>query len=141
LPYFYFIIGAIWLANVLGARGIVFLLAQPALIFTVHQLGSDKLVYIVTIGYKVLEGMGPARMLGLWAFEQADYRTALIASVTQSWINLRCMSFSLDIIWGDVESKGVICDIVKMLAHSFYLPVAIGGPIVRFKEFNDGVSV
>jgi D-alanyl-lipoteichoic acid acyltransferase DltB (MBOAT superfamily) len=140
LPLFYFLIGAIWLGKVIGARGLIYLLAQPVLIFTVHQLGSDKLIYIVALGYKVLEDMGPAKMLETWAFEQSDHRTRYIGSVTQSWINSRCMSFSLDVLWGDVESKGLIVDLIKMLAHSFYLPVAIGGPIIRFKEFNDGVS-
>ena len=60
--------------------------------------------------------------------------------MTESWINSRAMSFCLDVMWGDVKSKGAVGDLWRMLAHSFYVPTCIGGPIVRYKEFNDGVS-
>ncbi len=50
------------------------------------------------------------------------------------------MSFCLDILWGEVESKGALGDILRMLAHGFYVPTSILGPIVRYRDFNRGVS-
>ena len=60
------------------------------------------------------------------------------------WINSRCVSFCLDYIWKEVpeevgESK--FWKFVKMIAFCFYLPNGIGGPLINYKDYHEGVSL
>ena len=50
------------------------------------------------------------------------------------------MSFCLDRLWNDVPKSGsMFQELLHMLSYSFYLPIAIGGPVINYKTFYDGV--
>ena len=142
LPALYFLVGALWIGWLIGVKGLAFLLIQPVLLFLVkHLTGSDKLIYIAALGYKIMEVSGPMVFLKEVALGPEEFSfNRIIGNITEAWINLRAMSCCLDLIWRDVASAGTWGDFSKMLAHSFYMPVLVLGPVIRFTEFNDGLE-
>ena len=140
LAAFYFLIGSVWITWLIGTKGFLFLLIQPLILFGIKLLtGSDKLIYMAALSYKILENARLMVALKQAALDTTDYSQE-IGHITESWINLRAMSCCLDLIWQEVPSSGNWSDFVKMLAHSFYMPVLVLGPVIRFKEFNDGLE-
>jgi len=131
---------------VLGVKGLAFLLIQPVMLFLVkHLTGSHKLIYIVALGYKFTEGIGIGPMVhlkdtALGPDEDYNMFNRIVGHITESWINLRAMSCCLDLLWQDVPSAGIWGDFSKLMAHSFYMPVLVLGPVIRFKDFNDGLE-
>ena len=144
LPAFYFLIGAVWIGWLVGVKGLAFLLIQPLALFLVKLMtGSDKMIYIMAVTYAAIQGagIGPISLLkGVTLGTDKDSFNRFVGHITESWINLRAMSCCLDLLWQDVPSSGIMGDFSKMLAHSFYMPVLVLGPIIRFKEFNDGLE-
>ena len=55
--------------------------------------GSDKLIYIVALGYKAAENTRLYLKLNELAFDPYDYQLRYIGSVTEAWINSRAMSW------------------------------------------------
>lgn len=74
------------------------------------------------------------------SFSADEYRLRYFAAVANSWMNARSLSFCLDHLWGEVPSAGLFQDLTHLLAHCFYLPTCISGPIVNFKEFHEGLT-
>ena len=144
LPSFYFLVGAVWIGWLIGVKGFAFLLLQPVALFLVKILtGSDKMIYVAALGYKFMESSEPMEYIKeivLGPDDDFNVFNRIVGQITESWINLRAMSCCLDLVWGDVPSAGTWEDFSKMLAHSFYMPVLVLGPVVRFKEFNDGLE-
>ena len=61
--------------------------------FSSQLTGSDKLIYIVALGYKALENTRPMLALNELAFDPYDFKCRYIGSVTEAWINSRAMSW------------------------------------------------
>ena len=65
----------------------------PCNINLIQLTGSDKLIYVVALGYKACENTKLMLALNELAFDQYDYHLRYIGSVTEAWINSRAMSW------------------------------------------------
>lgn len=59
-------------------------------------------------------------------------QTAYITIITIFWMNLRCVSYSLDVI-GSKEKR----DLIALISYCLYLPTAFCGPLIPYKDFID----
>ena len=67
-------------------------------------------------------------------------RIHYLVAVTNCWVNSRCVSFCLDHIWKEVpvgQSAG--SKFLHLMSYCFYLPIAVGGPLINYIEFHNGV--
>ena len=78
----------------------------------------------------------PQQVLLMFQGEHTHY----LVAVTNCWINSRCVSFCLDHIWKQIpEGQTLTSKFIHLLAYCFYLPIAIGGPLINYLEFHNGV--
>ena len=53
----------------------------------------------------------------------------------------RCVSYSLDRIWGDVSSdESAVTSFAKLTSYCFYLPTGVMGPLITYKKYHDSLS-
>ena len=99
-------------------------------------------VWIISLAIIVFNDFGLIAQLKEFAFEDASWQGRYITHVTMNWINSRCVSFCLDVIWGDVKDHDHwnLSNFMKLLSFCFYLPLTISGPLINYKDFHYGVS-
>ena len=123
----------------LGGWAILYIYVCIFVMFGVHLLNSAILVWAVSISYILLLNTFPLRDFKDWIFpdHEGQMHEGYLTSVLLAWINARCVSFSLDRIWGRVEREESTLEGLTMLsAYSFYLPLGIMGPLVTSKTFK-----
>lgn len=143
LPTFVFLLGFIFMSKTIGLLGSVYLCLQPVVFFVATVVTrSSMLCYAISLSLMLAKELGPLGTLHHYVLPvDEDYYPAYIASVCFAWINSRCLSFCLDMIWGEVSpSQSAFKNFVNLLAYTFYLPLSIMGPLVNYKEFYNGVS-
>ena len=141
LPVFYSLLGLIYVSKVAGVKSLFFLTLQPVTLFALLLLTkSSTVIYLAAlalIGFQeqftwVLEH----------SYEPTMYRERYIGHVIYAWINARCLSFCLDYLWNEApRANHVLGDFINMIAHAFYMPVAISGPIINYHVFHAGVRM
>ena len=98
------------MSKFLGVIGIAYLLIQPAVTLVLLKLRTGSVsVYAFTVSYMVLkETYGPLKRLheDLFPHDPENYERSYVAAVTVPWINLRCISYAPDTIWGEVAPSG-----------------------------------
>lgn len=141
VPVFYLLLSSAFIFKVLGPSGLIFLSVQPVVMFLIHLSGSSILVYLVSLAtiFAHEAHMMPFQQLIPSYLE--DFRAYHLANAASLWINLRCLSFCLDRISGEVtRSKSWLQDLVELYSFCFYLPLVFTGPVITFEAFKKGVS-
>ena len=141
LPTFISLLGLIFIYKLLGQKGLIYLVIQPVIMFLIHLLNSSLLVYVASICFIFMSAFKePYNFEFLLPTVYEDFTKHFLGHVSFAWINLRCMSFCLDRIWNDVPRSGsMFQELIHMLSYCFYLPIAVGGPVINYKAFYDGV--
>ncbi|TRY71751.1 hypothetical protein TCAL_01035 [Tigriopus californicus] len=141
LPTFYVILSVNWTSRMIGVRGLQFLFFQPVIMYGCLQLRDSRLIYLLSMICIGLIDHWPLTALRSVSFDASDYKERYIGSVTYAWFNARCLSFCLDHLWGHVPwESSHLHGLVNMLAYCFYLPVGLGGPIINYDTFYQGIT-
>lgn len=133
-----------------GWVALILMAAQPVIYWCVliHK-GTAKSIWICSlicslmINYiKKLYEMKNYNFLMLTKFNNENFNIVIVAV---SWIQLRCISYSLDSIQNEVDNeklpyvkfKSTVLkyEIINILGYSFYLPLLFLGPIILYKDF------
>ena len=144
VPIFNVLLTMIYMQRVMGTKPTIWMFCQPLAMFTIHLAGSSLLVWLCALVFLFIEKewSGPLFHLNKYFLEGCTGTDEYVIYVTWYWVNSRCVSFCLDRIWKEVEpsSKGKLHDLIEMLAYCFYLPTNISGPIMIYKDFNEGFN-
>jgi len=127
----------------LGTSATLSVFLQIVFLFLVSLTRSVKLLWLSAILYVVAQDYQPFTDLKSYIFP--TYESLLyegyLTSVINAWINARCISFSLDRIWGEVKSdEGVLESFLKLTAFCFYLPTGVMGPLITYKKFEESLE-
>ena len=145
IPIFHSLLPLIYLYRILTLRPVILLLAQPLVIFGAAELTRKSwAVWGVAFGIILCNDTSVIGAFKKWSFEESDWFVVYITHVTMFWINSRSVSFCLDYIWNEIpvdlrESR--LVKFTKMTAFCFYLPNGIGGPLINYKDYYEGVSI
>lgn len=131
-----------------GWISLLLMIAQPVIYWSVLICkGTMKSVWICSVicslminFIKNLYEMKNYNFLMLTKFNNENFHMVLVAV---SWIQLRCISYSLDNIQDEmndeklpfVKFKSLKYEIINVLGYSFYLPLLFLGPIILYKDF------
>ncbi|XP_052737680.1 protein-cysteine N-palmitoyltransferase Rasp-like [Bicyclus anynana] len=140
LKHWYIISSVTFVTLTMGYRQMIIILTQPVIYIIILYGGGKKLsIWLVSIllllSYNTLK-----YMYYFWSF--LDYKNIQVEGVylilfSIAWIELRCISYSLDF----VERKdGKLLkqeDIIDIFSYALYLPLLFTGPIVLYKEFEN----
>ena len=101
-----------------------------------------RIVWFVAISYILCLNVFPLRTMKEYLFKThaSQLYEGYLTSVLLAWINARCVSFSLDRIWGNVEKESLLQGLLMLVAFCFYLPLGIMGPLVTSKTFKQSFS-
>ncbi|XP_068626200.1 protein-cysteine N-palmitoyltransferase Rasp [Battus philenor] len=148
LKYWYIISSTIFIIFHMGVRQMVLILFQPILYGTIIFLGgSKKIIWIISL-FLLASYNSLKYKLFFWNFleheEMQDEEVYLIL-FSVAWIELRCISYSIDFIQkrDDAKTQSFFCwnDIINMLSYTLYLPLLYSGPIILYEEFEKSFNV
>ena len=130
-------ISLLHLYHVVGLKPALLLVSQPLILFISRKVFKHAwAVWTIALSIIMLENYRSETMRMM--DEELDY----IFHQILIWVNLRCVSYCLDNIWGDVEENpSTIWNFLEMLSYCFYLPVCISGPLINFQEYKKGVKI
>lgn len=141
LPLFNVVLSAVFFCRTVGHLPFAFLLIQPCIMFIIGQFGSPALVWMASLLILVSVDTKPVEAAKSYIFTDASWMDRYMTHVVMFWINSRCVSFCVDHIWNEVPAAtSKVQQFVNMLAYCFYLPVAIQGPLIMYKEFHEGMT-
>ena len=144
LPLFNVLLSTTYLCTTIGCKPTIWLFCQPISMFLAHLSGSSLLVWMVTfvMMFVMKPFMGPLYYMYVYFVNQSTNDEYYVITVTWYWVSLRCVSYCLDRIWNEVKasSKGKFQDLIEMIAYCFYLPTNISGPIMIYKDFQEGFN-
>lgn len=115
------------------------ILAQPVIYTLILLCGGRKLSIWITSMLLILSYNSLKYKYYFWNFldhkDMQDEEVYLLLFCV-AWIELRCISFSLDFL--DKRGGNVLKspDIVSMLSYTLYLPLLYTGPVVLYEEFE-----
>ena len=98
-----------------------------------------RLVWATAMSYIILLDYYPLKNIEDWIFSDttSGRMERYLTSIFLAWVNSRCVSFSLDRIWGRVErEQGLVEGFLMLSAYCFYLPLGIHGPLVTSRTFK-----
>jgi len=127
----------------LGSWAVLYIFICIFVMFGISLLNSAILVWAVSISYILLLNTFPLKDMKDWIFpdQASQMYEGYLTSVLLAWVNARCVSFSLDRIWGKVErEQGLWEGILMLTAYCFYLPLGIMGPLITSKTFKECMS-
>ncbi|XP_044264293.1 protein-cysteine N-palmitoyltransferase Rasp isoform X2 [Tribolium madens] len=126
------VVTVLFIINNLGVIALLVILLQPVIFSFVLTKHSKLMIWLCNGIVLVLISMYKNFIAKEEFFiifklkEQAAY----ITIITIFWMNLRCVSYGLDLI----DSKGKQ-DFVAFLSYCLYLPNALTGPFISYKDF------
>jgi len=123
----------------LGLLPTLYLFLQLAVIFLAYLTGSSKLVWLVAISYILCLNIWPLNSLKDHIFhtDEMQMYEGYLTSVLLAWMNARCVSFSLDRIWGLVPPEPTGLAFLHLVSYCFYLPLGIMGPLVSSQTYRE----
>eukprot|EP00096_Caligus_rogercresseyi_P011085 TRINITY_DN4261_c0_g1_i2.p1 TRINITY_DN4261_c0_g1~~TRINITY_DN4261_c0_g1_i2.p1 ORF type:complete len:521 (-),score=57.10 TRINITY_DN4261_c0_g1_i2:452-2014(-) len=133
-----------YLFKCLGTQGTLYLLVQPLSFFALSLVCRRPLLFW-GLGIWFISGfqwVWPSRILADHLLSSMPQVSHYIMNVTMCWINARCISYALDVSWGDAPRKegSPWEELLNFLSYCFYFPLCIGGPIIIYKNFLEGIS-
>lgn len=126
----------------LGTLATLSIFLQIVFLFLVSLTRRAWLVWLSAIVYVIAQEYQPFTDLKSYIFPTYDslLYEGYLTSVINAWINARCISFSLDRIWGEVPSdEGLIQSFLKLTAFCLYLPTGVMGPLITYKRFEESL--
>jgi hypothetical protein len=126
----------------LGVYPTLYLFLQIIIIFLASFTNSALFVWFCAISYVLAQNYYPLNIINKKLFPTYDSQMyeSYLTSVTSAWINARCVSYSLDRIWGDVSSdESAVTSFAKLTSYCFYLPTGVMGPLITYKKYHDSL--
>lgn len=143
IPIFHASLPLLYLTRILEIRPVILLLAQPLAVFIVAEITQLSIaVWGIAVGIIVMNDAYGIGDFKAWAFEDSTWFIKYLTHVTMFWVNSRCVSFCLDHIWKEVPveaGESRFWKFVKMVAFCFYIPNGIGGPLINYKDYYEGI--
>jgi len=126
----------------LGILPTLYIFLQIVVLWAAYLTNNSKIVWFVAISYILCLNVFPLRTMKEYLFQThaSQLYEGYLTSVLLAWINARCVSFSLDRIWGNVEKESLLQGLLMLVAFCFYLPLGIMGPLVTSKTFKQSFS-
>ncbi|CAB4054669.1 Dynactin subunit 5 [Lepeophtheirus salmonis] len=132
----------IFLIKCLSFKATLYILIQPMSFFVVSRFTKNTLIFwALGIWFiSAFQWYWPTKVLVDYLVDSMSQEKLYIMNVTMCWINARCISHSLDVSWNTVPRKeSLLEELVHFLAYSFYFPLCVGGPIIKYEAFHDGI--
>ncbi|XP_023947900.2 protein-cysteine N-palmitoyltransferase Rasp [Bicyclus anynana] len=140
LKYWYIISSVAFVTLTMGYKQMIIILTQPVIYIMILYGGGKKLSVWITSILLLLSYNSLKYMYYFWSFldyEDIQDEEVYLILFSVAWIELRCISYSLDF----VERKdGKLLnqeDIINMLSYTLYLPLLYTGPIILYEEFQN----
>lgn len=139
LKYWYILSSIIFVTIYMGYKQLLIIFAQPVIYALILIFGGKKLSIWITSVILLLSYNSLKYKYYFWSFldhdDMYDEEVYLIL-FSVAWIELRCISYSLDYIDNKNARLLKFDDIVKMFSYILYLPLLYTGPIILYKEFE-----
>ncbi|XP_040568715.1 protein-cysteine N-palmitoyltransferase Rasp isoform X1 [Lepeophtheirus salmonis] len=132
----------IFLIKCLSFKATLYILIQPMSFLVVSRFTKNTLIFwALGIWFiSAFQWYWPTKVLVDYLVDSMSQEKLYIMNVTMCWINARCISYSLDVSWNTVPRKeSLLEELVHFLAYSFYFPLCVGGPIIKYEAFHDGI--
>ncbi|KAG8228430.1 hypothetical protein J437_LFUL003907 [Ladona fulva] len=142
LPYSYFITGSICVLNYYGPAILVVFALQPVIFYCALWFKSTAIIWLCSLLLMFILNMNP--MVHLKEVLELQGDDEYLISVTLCWIHLRCISFCLECLMvDDRRDKEKISkrNFISFLSYVFYLPLMFLGPVMLYKDFEDGPDI
>ena len=111
---------------------------QPILIYFVLQTRSKAAVWttslITLMALRPNFGLPLGPIVVQYLLSVGNHEILIAFYTFWSWTNLRCISYSLDMI--DGESSGNLFDLTS---YVFYPPILLSGPVIIYRIYHKGV--
>ncbi|XP_045497981.1 protein-cysteine N-palmitoyltransferase Rasp [Colias croceus] len=139
LKSWYILSSILFVSTYLGFKHMIIIIIQPIVYATVILLGGKKasiwvISLILLLSYNSLK-----YKFFFWRFldhrDLQDEEVYLIL-FCMAWIELRCISYSIDFMDNKEKTSMTTKDFIDMLCYVLYLPLLYTGPIVIYEEFN-----
>ncbi|KAK4884338.1 hypothetical protein RN001_000609 [Aquatica leii] len=129
LPYWHCIIGTAFITNTMGIIGLLLVIAQPVFFYCISKLNKKYYIWICNLICLVLilyfKSLCNSKNYYVMKYSEMQH---YIIMLTISWVNLRCLSFSIDNL-----SK---TKLLHLLSYCFYLPTLCIGPFIQFQHLK-----
>ncbi|XP_045448569.1 protein-cysteine N-palmitoyltransferase Rasp [Melitaea cinxia] len=139
LKYWYILSSIIFVTIYMGYKQLLIIFAQPVIYALILLFGGKKLSIWITSVILLLSYNSLKYKYYFWSFldhdDMYDEEVYLIL-FSVAWIELRCISYSLDYIDSKNARLLKFDDIVKMFSYILYLPLLYMGPIILYDEFE-----
>ncbi|XP_022118889.2 protein-cysteine N-palmitoyltransferase Rasp isoform X1 [Pieris rapae] len=144
LKQWYILSSLTFVCTCLGWKQMIIILIQPVIYATVICLGGKKIsIWLVSI-FLLLSYNSLKYKNFFWTFlehrELQDEEVYLIL-FCMAWVELRCISFSIDFIENKEKNRIKPEDCINFLSYVLYLPVLYMGPIILYEEFERSYKV
>ncbi|KAG7199248.1 hypothetical protein KM043_018115 [Ampulex compressa] len=142
LCYWYIFASLAFLYYSVGTIGMLCALAQPSLLYLLTFRRSRITTWLVHVLFlfvihflKVPDGFFQT-ILGLG--DVAHF----IVTITMCWIQLRSISYNMDMIdgYGINRKSSFLINFIHMLTYCLYLPTLCLGPLILYNEFIDSIT-
>ncbi|XP_041975324.1 protein-cysteine N-palmitoyltransferase Rasp [Aricia agestis] len=139
LKYWYIASTVIFIFLNMGVKQMLVIVVQPVFFLIVIYYGGKKLsIWIVSmillLTYNSLKDVS-----FFWDFldpNNANNEEVYLTLFSIAWIQLRCISYSLDYIENRENEQITRNSILNMFTYILYLPLLYTGPIVLYEEFE-----
>lgn len=143
IKQWYILSSLTFVATCLGYKQMIIVLIQPVIYSTLINLGGKK-ISIWLISILLLLSYNSLKYKNFfWTFldhKNLQDEEVYLILFCMAWIELRCISFSIDYI--EKEKDGMkIQDLINFLSYVLYLPVLYMGPIILYEEFEKSYKV
>lgn len=139
LKCWYIISSIIFVTVFMGHKQMIIILTQPVIYAAILFCGGKKLSIWITSILLLFSYNSLKYKYYFWSIldhEDIQDEEVYLILFSVAWIELRCISFSLDFVERKDGKSLKLSDLINMFSYILYLPLLYTGPIILFEEFE-----
>ncbi|XP_039752550.1 protein-cysteine N-palmitoyltransferase Rasp [Pararge aegeria] len=143
IKYWYIISSMFFVTTFMGYKQMIIILTQPVIFAVILFCGGKKLSIWITSILLLFSYNSLKYMYYFWSFLDYDHmqdEEVYLILFSVAWIELRCISYSLDFVGRKEEKSLNLDDLINMFSYTSYLPLLYTGPIILYEEFENSFN-